>query len=109
MEPKNWSFTISLLLAGMVVACTPSAQEHPQVSGSDSLHLLELSAKLDSIKSEIRQAEEEQATILLRMDALKDSLSALEKTAKTRNEPDVGGEARGAPIRRDNKANSSGK
>lgn len=109
MRLKNWLSATSLALALVVAGCTPPESNPRLRDEADSLIVVALSSRLDSMQAALEAVASEQAMLTERMAGIRDTLEVLARKLRQDKAPDVGGEARGAPIWRDNKAREVGK
>jgi hypothetical protein len=109
MKVKNWLFATSVAMVVVLVGCNPSTSA-PQGNGiADSLIVATLDSRLDSLQAALDDVKSQQSEMTKSIALLEDTLLSLAVKTHKNQSPDVGGEARGEPIRRDNAVKGGGK
>ena len=109
MKLRNWLWATRFAMVVVMVGCTPPKTEPQGDVDADSLRVVALTMRLDSMQAALEKENLEQAELNKALGLIRDSVAMVDAENHPNNKPDVGGEARGAPIWRDPKGKEVGK
>ncbi len=99
MKPKNWLFATSVLLISMMAACTPSTPMVRIGDNADSLQVVALTLRLDSVQGSLEDVTRKFQEVKAQLDSLRDSIAKPTTKNPMGNRVKYGGVPKGDPIK----------
>jgi hypothetical protein len=99
MKPKNWLFATSVVLMSIFAACTPSTPKVDVVENTDSLKVVALALRLDSVQGSLEDMALKFQDVKAQLDALRDSIAKRTVKNPMGNRVKYGGIPKGDPIK----------